>query len=597
VRPEEVTNSWQRAETVPQLLALRAHESPHAEAFRTEAQDGHWSPVSWHDFAAEVTRLSGALAASGLRHGDRFALIAPVSLEWELLHHAALRLGVVVIGMDAHDLPQRLADMAAQARVNAFAVSSPRVLSGLDAGQFKEVRFILRLGDMPQLETPCPQLDWNELLSTRPEGPPGGQSGFASADDDATIIFTSGTTGRPKGIPYTHRQLLLAINAICDAFSFVGKDGRSLCWLPLSNLFQRMVNLASMRNGVVTYLLDDPRRVMDVVAQASPDVFIGVPRFYEKLYEGIRQKLEAMPAPSRFVATRAWRLGDVVSRLQREGRSAPVSLRLLHAVADRLILRRIRSIMGDRLRCMVTGSAPMPLHLLTEFHALGWVVLEAYGLSENVMPMAMNRLDAFRFGTVGRPMPGNEVEISREGVVRVRGEGVFRGYLGDEAANPLDSEGFYTTGDLGRFEPDGYLRLIGRASELIKTSTGRRIAPAPIEALLRSVPGVDQAVVVGNGRKGLAALCTLTEPTLDDTPLRLALRAQLKALAEHERPLAIALLNRPFGVDTGELTPSLKVRRDVVEARHAGLIESLYSVIAEATNAEAAFIRPPEPAA
>lgn len=597
MRPEELPNAWQRAETVPQLLALRAHESPHAEAFRIEAQDGHWSTVTWHDFAAQVNRLSGALAASGLRHGDRFALIAPVSLQWELLHHAALRLGAVVIGMDAHDLPQRLADMAAQARVNAFAVSSPHVLSGLDAGHFEDARFILRLGDMPRLDIPCHQFDWSELLSNQPDTPPDGPGGSAAADDDATIIFTSGTTGRPKGIPYTHRQLLLAINAICDAFSFVGKDGRSLCWLPLSNLFQRMVNLASMRNGVVTYLLDDPRRVMDVVAQASPDVFIGVPRFYEKLYDGIRQKLEAMPAPSRFLATRAWRLGGVVSRLGQEGRPAPPSLRLLHAVADRLILRRIRSIMGDRLRCMVTGSAPMPLHLLTEFHALGWVILEAYGLSENVMPMAMNRLDAFRFGTVGRPMPGNEIDISPEGVVRVRGEGVFRGYLGDEAASPLDSEGFYTTGDLGRFEPDGYLRLIGRASELIKTSTGRRIAPAPIEALLRSVPGVDQAVVVGNGRKGLAALCTLTESPLNDSSLRLALRAQLRTLAEHERPLAIALLNRPFSVDTGELTPSLKVRRDVVEARHAGLIESLYSVIAQSANAEVTFIRPSDPAA
>lgn len=574
--------AWLQAETVPQLLARRAAGTPEAEAFRVESAGGHWSTISWRSFADEVARLSGALANCGLRRGDRLALIAPVSLKWELLHHAGLRLGAVIIGMDTHDLPARLADMAKQAAVNAFVVSVPQALSACGTEQLANTRFVLRLDGIPSLDIPCRQLDWDELLACG-QGPDAVQHGsLPVADDDATIIFTSGTTGRPKGIPYTHRQLLLAIHAICDAFSFVGRDGRLLCWLPLSNLFQRMVNLGGLRQGLVTCLLDDPRRVMEVVARVSPDVFIGVPRFYEKLYDGIRERVAAMPALPRRAVTVAWRLGARVSRCRREGRPVPPMLRLMHFAADRLVLRRVRDIMGKRLRCMVTGSAPMPVHLLTEFHALGWVILEAYGLSENVMPMAMNRLEAFRFGTVGRPMPGNDIAIdSADGSVRVRGPGVFRGYLGDPRS-PLDSDGYYVTGDLGSLDDDGYLRLVGRSSEMIKTSTGRRVAPAPVETALTGIARIDQAILIGNGRKCLMALCTLaSRPSSEGDRAALVrdLHDQIESLDVHQRPQIVGLLNAPFTIEAGLLTPNLKLRRRAIEeacaAEIAQLIEAL----------------------
>ncbi|MCY7289380.1 MAG: AMP-binding protein, partial [Cryobacterium sp.] len=230
---------------------------------------------------------------------------------------------------------------------------------------------------------------------------------------------------------------------------------------------------------------------------------------------------------------------------------------------------------------------PTPKHLLEEFHALGWLVLEGYGLSENVLPMAMNRVDDFRFGTVGRPMRGNEIVVIEGEAIKVRGPGLFGGYLVDEDLTPFDAEGFFLTGDLGKLDDDGFLRVTGRSGDMIKTSTGRRVAPAGAEAQLRRVPGIDQALLVGNGRKCLVALCSCTQTGFDAgarTSLAAALRQQVLRISEHERPLGIALIERPFCIEMGELTTNLKFRRSEIEARHGDLIRMLYARIDDSTN-------------
>lgn len=573
-------------QTVPELLARRIAETPDITAFQQEGADGQWGPVSWRTFAERVASVRRGLLAAGLSKGDRLALIAPVSLEWELLHHAALSIGAVVVGLDAHDLPERLARMAEQADIAAFATSDARTLSALGPERIAGAHFVLLLEAGADQVVPGSRcLRWPELAANESAHEAGATA--PSAADLATIIFTSGTTGAPKGIAYTHGQVCLAVNATCDAFGFIGPGSRLLCWLPLSNLFQRIVNLAAIRQGATTYLLGDPRRVMQVVAGVSPDIFIGVPRFYEKLYDGIRANIAVQPALRRWLARWAWGIGRRVSRLRLGARPVPVALMLAHWFANRHVLRRVRSVMGQRLRCMVTGSAPTPRHLLEEFHALGWLMLEAYGLSENVLPMAMNRIGDVRFGAVGRPVPGNEIRVADGGSIAVRGPGMFRGYLGEENSAAFDVDGYYRTGDFGRLDADGYLWLTGRAGDLIKTSTGRRVAPVGVEAELRSVPGIDQAVLIGAGRKCLVALCTCTQANMGaDARSRLIeiLAERIERLAEGERPLAVGLLERPFSVELGELTPNLKLRRSAIEERHADLIRSLYESIERASG-------------
>lgn len=565
--------------TLPALLAQRVQATPQACAFQLEDASGRWQPLSWARFAEQVEQVGRGLAAAGLRHGDRLALVAPVSLHWELVHHAALALGAVVVGFDTHDLPSRIADMTEQADIGAFVVVDEAVLAEVGDERLGAARFVLRLpASRGERRGGTKTLDWDTLLATAPAA--GGDAGpVVAADDLATIIFTSGTTGRPRGIAYTHGQVCLAVDAICATFSFVDASSRVLCWLPLSNLFQRIVNLAALRQGAAAYLLADPRRVMQVVAGVEPDVFVGVPRFFEKLLEGVRSGVDAQPPFKRWVARRAWSLGRHMASFRLRQATPPAVLRLAHGLAERLVLARLRaSVMGPRLRLMVTGSAPIAPEVLREFLALGWLVLEAYGQSENIVPIAMNRPDDFCFGTVGRPVRSNEVVVGEDGSVRVRGPGLFSGYLGEPRPAGFDAEGFYTTGDLGAWDEHGHLKLIGRSSELFKTSTGRRIAPVLVEDALRRVPGIDQAMLVGAGRKYPIALCTLPGPVDDEARRRLAaaMAAQVAPLAEAERPRGVVLLDRPFDIGRGELTPNLKLRRTAIEALHAPAIEAMY---------------------
>lgn len=565
--------------TIPGLLAERVAATPAAAAFHVQDDAGGWQAVRWQRFADEVQRLRDRMVGAGLRPGDRLALIAPVSLQWELVHHAALAAGAIVVGLDAHDLPQRLAQMVEQADITAFVAADMGSLTALDPRRLAAARFVLRLtraGAAPPAGMKV--LDWEELSAADRAEQPGARH-VVQAGDLATIIFTSGTTGQPKGIPYTHGQVCLASSAICANFPFVDSSSRLLCWLPLSNLFQRIVNLAAMQQGAATYLLGDPRQVMQAVGTVSPDIFVAVPRFFEKLHDGVRSAVDGQPPLRRSLARWAWSVGRRMSGCVLQQRQPPWWLRMQHAAADRLVLARMRRVMGMRLRLMVSGSAPIGEHLLLEFHALGWLVLEAYGLSENIVPMAMNRVDDFRFGTVGRPVASNDIVVGEDGAVKVRGPGLFKGYLGDAQPLAFDSAGYYVTGDLGAWDPDGHLRLIGRSSELFKTSTGRRISPVQVEVVLREVPGIDQAVLIGAGRKFPVALCTLAAGTVDDDQ-RSALQARLgeavAGLPEHERPRGMLLLAQPFSLAQGELTANLKLRRAAIEAVHAEAIAALY---------------------
>jgi long-chain acyl-CoA synthetase len=573
-------------DTVPAVLARRVASSPDAVAFQTETAPGQWSPTTWSEFAERGERLRRALHAVGLRPGDRLAIIAPVSLEWELLHHAALSLGLVVAGMDGHDLPERIAGMVELADITAFAVSSPSILARLSAQRWSSCRLALDLRPTGEAwPVGASPITWDALAAVGT--PPHRRLPAPDPQDHATIIFTSGTTGEPKAIAYRHEQVCLAVQAIGDAFPFVGPGSRLLCWLPLSNLFQRMVNLAAMSRGAATYLLSDPRRVMDAVGGVSPDIFVGVPRFYEKLYDGALARVQALPGWQRRLVALAWNVGRRSSPYRQNGRAMPLGLRLGWALADRAVLRRLRSVMGDRLRYMVTGSAPMPRHLLGEFHALGWTVLEAYGMSENIVPIAMNRPDHFRFGSVGTVMPGNEIAVTSDGEVKVRGAGVLTGYVGTAHAATFDTDGYYATGDLGAIDEEGFLSLCGRRSEILKTSTGRRVAPGPVEAVLRQAQGLDHVVVVGEGRKQLAAIATLTTPLADAKSSRQLgerIHRQLEKLAPQDRPMILIVTDHAFSVETGELTPNMEPRRKQIEDKFASALNREFHQLATGSS-------------
>jgi long-chain acyl-CoA synthetase len=354
-----------------------------------------------------------------------------------------------------------------------------------------------------------------------------------------------------------------------------------------------MINFCAAGGGAQTYFVSDPREIMAMLPRIRPHVFVGVPRFFEKFDAGVQQQLAEGPAWQRALVQRALAVGDAAARARRGGQAPGLATRAGAALADRLVLARLRQLLGGELRFLVSGSAPLPRWLAERFHAMGLLTLEAYGLSENIVPIAVNRRADFGFGTVGRVLPANEVRLAADGEVLVRGAGVFAGYLGGSAdERRVDAEGFLHTGDLGAFDTNGRLCLLGRKSEVFKTSTGRKVVPAPIESRLKQLGAIDHAVVLGASRKVVTALVT---PVAEQLPVladdatwlnwaqALARRVRSEMGAQTgpgggglDRPGALLVLRGALSIEHGELTSNLKLRREPIARRHAPAIDALY---------------------
>ena len=573
-----------RATTVPACLLERAARSPRATAFHRRTAD-RWVGETWESVLARVRTLSGHLIHLGLLPGDRVVIMMPTSIEWEVCHLATLAAGGVVVGVDAHDAADNIRHIVRtvapralfvahqeQRRIIAEHMAAPPLFSVIDG---------------PATEDGCHSL--HDLLD-RPEAALDSWP-RARPRDLATIIFTSGSTGQPKGVAYTHAQLCLACDAILERFGSVGEGTRFACWLPLSNLFQRIINLCGMIRGGESYFVDNPTQIIDRLPEIRPTLFIGVPRFFEKLHAGIEDNLAKRPVWVRAGVRWARRVGHRFRQHERDGRRPNALLSITHRLADRLFLSRIRGLMGPDLRFMVSGSAPLPVWLMENFHALGWLVLEAYGTSENVVPIAINSPAAYRFGSVGRALPQNEVRLADDGELLVRGPGVFGGYYDSPTEeSPLDADGFLHTGDYARRDADGFIWLAGRKSEVFKTSTGRRVAPVPIEARLKQLPYVDHAVVFGRDRPVPVALLCVNTGQLPDQPQDAAplaagtmkriaddLAAVCASLSGHDRPAGILVSRETLTIARGELTSNLKLRRAPIEARYRAHIDALYA--------------------
>lgn len=578
-------------ETVPELLAIRAQTSPQTVAYREYLNGDEWDTKTWADYWQTVQRVAAGLKAQGVVKGLCIAIMLPTSFEWDVMDRAALLLGAIVVGIEPHASPDHIEFVIKNSGANMLFVKNAQ----LDAPSLATLRtldLVIALeGQVDDAEVKS--VSWQSLLNVEAES----ETGFVvSGDDPATLVYTSGTTGTPKGILYTHAQVMAACESILQAFGAGENYPRWICWLPLANLFQRIFNLCAMGAGASIYLVDDPLQVMQRVESAKPSVFIGVPRFYEKLYAGIMSRIESMPGWQKSLAKKAISTAMNYQKVLRAGKRPPVLLSLQYRLADKLVLGKLRQVMGGEMRLMLTGSAACPLSVLEFFHAIGLPLLEAYGMSENIIPMSANRPDDYCLGSVGKPLQYNEIRIAETGEILVKGRGVFSGYLGsDKHCDSFTPEGFFRTSDYGCFDDEGFLHLKERKSEVIKTSTGRRISLVRIESVLRQVQLIDQVVVIGSGRKLLVAVVTLEQswlPTfLQDKPLAIeriasAISNAGGVLAKYERVAGCVVLTKPFSVGEGEVTPNLKLRRAVIETNYAEYVERLYELLETSTQAE-----------
>jgi long-chain acyl-CoA synthetase len=593
------TTTDDRPLTSIELIRARAAAEPDVAATFHRHESGSWMATSWIQLWREIGRAAAAFRSVGLRRGDRLAIMSRTCREWQVAEFAAALVGAVVVGVDTHAAPDQIAYVLDRSGASGLVADNSTTLGKVPQRMLERLSFVLVVSPGTALESARRQWSWTEVVAQVAAG----DAELAAAasidpDDTAVLIFTSGTTGQPKGIEYTHRQVMTACWTMVDAYAALA-NGRLVCWLPMAALFQRMMNLVGFAHQSVTYFVEDPRDIVARLPEIRPTALTSVPRFYERVHSGIREQLGRQRGWKRSLADAALAAGDRRSRLERQGRPVPFLLRARHTVLDALVLRKIRGALGGEIKALISGSAALPVWLAEFFFSLGLPVLEAYGVTENPLPIAGNRPGDFRVGSVGKPFAGNHVRLSADGEVLVKGTTLFSGYSGEPF--PIDrftDDGYYRTGDYGRFDEDGYLYLTGRVADIIKTSGGRRISPAAVESAYAQSPLVEQMVVFGTNRPHLCALIVpdwqrvktgigvaaddgsapLTRTQLERA--RALVRAEIDrlgtSLSTYERVRRFALLEQPFSIDRGELTPTLKLRRPHIEKAYESVIDGLY---------------------
>jgi long-chain acyl-CoA synthetase len=581
------------------VVFRRARADPGAPMLRRRAPGGGWQDVTAGQFRAEVTALARGIIGAGIGPGDRVGLMSRTRYEWTLIDYAIWAAGAVTVPVyetsPAGQIEWILGDSGARAvfaetRTHEQIISSVRGrLPGVEHLWMIDALDMLALADAHTGEE---QLDRRRARRT--------------AADLATIVYTSGTTGRPKGCQLTHGNLLAdvrnAVAALPEIFTVPGAS--TLLFLPLAHAFARIIQVGVLEAGVILGHWPEITTLADGLAEFHPTFLLAVPRVFEKAYDSAQRQASGSKATARVFAAAAqaaiaWSRasGDAAA-----GRRAGPALRLWHALFDRLVYAEVRAAVGGKLQYAVSGGAPLGERLGHFFRGAGITVLEGYGLTETTGAVTVNRPGCNKIGAVGLPLPGVSIRIAGDGEILVKGPNVFPGYWRNDAATRqvLDPDGWLHTGDIGTLDDEGFLRVTGRSKDLIITAGGTNVAPAVLEDRVRAHPLVSQCVVVGEGRPYIACLVTLDPETLafwkrqhrrpaDATPSDLAHDPQLtkeiqlavdeanKAVSRAESIRRFRILRTDFTEASGQLTPSAKIRRNVIAEDFAADIDALYS--------------------
>lgn len=566
-------------QTLIEAVHYRADVAPDEVAFYDEAPTG-WIAYTNRTFLQDIQALAYALQARGIVAGDRIALMGRPGYWWEVCDKAVMYLGAVTVGLDERATPTELALILQMVQAKGlFADTASKVKTQIVPAQLARLSFVAVFAN-DDLASLVPQGALLQTLLDAGRGQAPSVRSGATADGLGALVFTSGTTGAPKGIPFTHRQLTCSLPLIHAVFlEQEGVKHHTLAWLPLHNGTGRMMSTVNFFYGCTQYFVKDPYSLFDKIKQVQPTYLVLMPRMLEKVYGAVQQQLRLRSRALRWCLAGliAWRTAGMPAWCERWF-ERKIGMPLRH------------KIWGAGMQFMLCGSAPVDPKILRFFAALGLPTYEVYGLSEIPMLITMNRPDALRYGSVGQPLPGNDVRLAQDGEVLLRSDLATRCYWGEDpqgesAAALRTDDGYFRTGDLAEWR-DGFLYLLGRKKEIIKTSTGQRIAPAAIEAAFLAIPGLANFVVIGNARRFLSALVAL-EPEFVAQAERegIGLNAYLEreiqqhnqSLALHQQVKKFVLLQQPLSVEQGEMTPSLKIRRMHVEEKYKSLIDTLYA--------------------
>lgn len=577
------------------LLAERVDADPDGVVIEHKTQqDGPWIPLTGRELDAEVVAVAKGLVARGVEPGDRIGIMSRTRYEWSLLDWAAWAAGAVPVPLYETSSAEQVSWILTDADVSLLVVESAAhaEVAAQVAAETPHVREVLVIDDgaIETLVAAGADVADDEIERRR---------GLAELASVATVIYTSGTTGRPKGVELTHGNFYeLTVNAVEGLREVVSEPGsRTLLFMPLAHVFARFIHVLCIPAGAVLGHSPDTRTLLEDLASFRPTFILAVPRVFEKVYNGAEQK--AVAGGKGAIFQRAAKTSIVYSRALDTPRGPSPWLRVQHKVADVLVLKRLRALLGGQAQWAISGGAPLGERLGHFYRGLGLRVLEGYGLTETTAPATVNRPEKTKIGSVGLPLPGTSVRIAEDGEIEVKGIQVFRGYHANQAATDESlQDGWFRTGDLGSLDEDGFLSITGRKKEIIVTAGGKNVAPAVLEDRLRGHPLISQVVVVGDQRPFIGALVTLDpegvpgwlsahgkpEMSLEAAAKDPEVLASIdKAVARANKAVSRAesirkyhILGTDLTIANGYLTPKLSVKRSEVLKDFAGEVDALY---------------------
>ncbi|MFM8598884.1 MAG: AMP-dependent synthetase/ligase [Mycobacterium sp.] len=594
-----------RLPTVAKMFVTRVAETPHREAFRYPRGDG-WESVTWQQVNDRVMPIAAGLISLGIAPGDRVALLSSTRYEWVAVDYGVLCAGAVtttvypttiapdvayIVANSGSRLvvaeDQSQVDKLIERRADIPDVVKVVVIDGAGDGDW-----VISLGELEQLG--------KELLDKSP-GAVDERIEAGRAEDLAAIIYTSGTTGNPKGVRLTNVAGTYVASAIHE-LGITSPDDLNYVWLPLSHSFGKVMTSMPLVSGFPSVIDGRVPKLAENLNILHPTFLCAVPRVAEKVKAGVQGAISEMTGLKKTMADWAIDVGHQVARARQAGKAPSPVLQLQQRLADKLVLSGIREKLGGRLRFVMTAAAPLDRDVALWFDAIGIPVLEGYGLTETSAATLGNRMDSYRYGTVGIPLPGTEVKIAEDGEVLLRGPGVMAGYheMPEATTEVLEPDGWFHTGDIGELDADGYLKITDRKKDLFKTSQGKYVAPSAIAAAFGGIcPVVSELVVYGEGRPYAVALVGLDPDAIKAWAAKNGLGGksfaeitrdpktreliggyidQLNAgLNNWEQIKKFSIIERELSIDAGDFTPSMKLRRKAVVTSFADELESLYA--------------------
>ena len=588
------------ADTIPHRLFQQAKTRPDAPAYYRKIA-GTYRATSFRDYAALVRRASRALLALGVPVGGTSVILGYNRPEWVVMDLATMCVGGAPAGIYTTCSPSEVRYITHHVEAKVALVENAHQWEKIEKEleNLPLLEHVVLMDGAPRIVHPK-VMSWDELLE---RGDSVDDARLQERLDAlkpqglATFIYTSGTTGPPKGVMLSHENLAWTAEAGRGLTNNTSSD-TSLSYLPLSHIAEQVFTIhGPITVGTAVYFAESIEKVPENLKEVQPTMFFGVPRIWEKLHAGIAQKLADAPPMRKKITAAAMKIGVAYNTEKNAGRTPSFFLEQAHRLADKLVYSKLKQAIGlGRSRVLVSGAAPIAREVLEFFFGLDVIVHEVYGQSEDTGPTTFNPIGKIRLGTVGQRLPGVEVKIADDGEILVKGPNVFLGYYKEpEATRECLIDGWLYSGDLGQFDRDGYLSITGRKKEIIITAGGKNIAPKNIEAALRNHPIISEAVVIGDRRKYLTALITLDPEAsrrflqdrglagLPHTMAEITAEVQ-SAVDEVNRELArvetvkkFHILAQPFSIETGELTPTLKVKRKIVYSNFSTEIEAMYA--------------------